>query len=250
MRKWWPWAVFFVLLGCAAYSQFLNQPQQQGPRVQPKQETAQGVSGDHKANNAAPAHESPSGKPQEAHNGHDAESGEILGVKRGEWLLFFATLLLWYATMRLVWDARQNAQRQLRAYLFVDKIDCSIEGNEVHLELKNSGQTPAYNIRQWTAASLRPLANPGTFERIDVISTPFDVGPGGTAHVRFPPPTRARTERQTIIDGPNGLFVFGEIFYRDAFEVERWTRFRLVQAGASNVEHARVEACTEGNEAS
>jgi hypothetical protein len=51
----------------------------------------------------------------------DHVHGEILGVKYGEWLLFLATAGLASATWQLVTGAEKTAERQLRAYVLVEK---------------------------------------------------------------------------------------------------------------------------------
>jgi hypothetical protein len=77
----------------------------------------------------------------------DHVHGEILGVKYGEWLLFLATTALFWATWRLVTGAEKTAQRQLRAYVFVESgsithIDDDEGVPEVYVTIKNFGQTP------------------------------------------------------------------------------------------------------------
>ena len=47
--------------------------------------------------------------------------GEFLGVKFGEWLLVLETVALAVTTWMLVKGAEKTAERQLRAYVLVDK---------------------------------------------------------------------------------------------------------------------------------
>jgi hypothetical protein len=54
--------------------------------------------------------------------------GEILGVKYGEWLLFAATMGLWWATWRLVKSAEKTAERQLGAYIGIEW--CKVVSND------------------------------------------------------------------------------------------------------------------------
>lgn len=93
--------------------------QQQGPWVQTQQETAQSISGDQKPDEAAQARESGVSKRQHTQSAENAQNAEILGVKRGEWLLFFATLALWWSTRRLVTDAGKQFVKTERPYLFI-----------------------------------------------------------------------------------------------------------------------------------
>lgn len=85
----------------------------------------------------------------------DAQTADIGGVKRGEWLLFFATLGLWFATWQLVRGADQAAKRQLRAYVSVEKFIANpirrtdtdrIDGWELSIFWKNSGTTPTRDL--------------------------------------------------------------------------------------------------------
>jgi hypothetical protein len=62
--------------------------------------------------------------------------------------LFVATWFLWLATKGLVKGADENAERQLRAYVYVEKTNLTFE-NEVwnhSFQMKNFGQTPAHNV--------------------------------------------------------------------------------------------------------
>jgi hypothetical protein len=83
--------------------------------------------------------------------------GELLEVKYGEWLIFLATVALFFATAALVWatwllasGAERTAQRQLRAYVHVTEArlqQASVGAHPtVHASIKNAGQTPAYNV--------------------------------------------------------------------------------------------------------
>src|SRR5665213_99202 len=97
-----PVLALLALISLAVFGQWLQQAQKQTPRVDSKQEAAQSVGGNDKASEHAPAHGEPPGKPEHTSGAEHPENSEIWGVKRGEWLLFLATLGLWYATWRLV----------------------------------------------------------------------------------------------------------------------------------------------------
>jgi hypothetical protein len=82
----------------------------------------------------------------------DHVHSEILGVKYGEWLLFLATAALFWATWRLVTGAEKTAERQLRAYLFVQPVGVDIldDGDSCKVTItyavKTTGQTPAFQL--------------------------------------------------------------------------------------------------------
>jgi uncharacterized protein len=63
-------------------------------------------------------------------------------------LLFGATLALYVATRELVVGAEDTAKKQLRAYVFIDKASVVLDGRtfKTKVDLKNYGQTPAYDV--------------------------------------------------------------------------------------------------------
>lgn len=102
-------------------------------------------------------------------------------------LLFLATLALWWSTRRLVQGADRNAERQLRAYVFVvplstyflyDGENCQVT---ITFAMKNTGQTPAYQLT--TFSEIRNLMVP-TAEKLETPSAlgneaAVSIGPGG-----------------------------------------------------------------------
>jgi hypothetical protein len=64
-------------------------------------------------------------------------------------LLFAATLALWWSTRRLVKSGENTAKRQLRAYIVATIKGCDVPETSdgiftFHLAIKNTGQTPAH----------------------------------------------------------------------------------------------------------
>jgi hypothetical protein len=79
---------------------------------------------------------------------HPNSEHEILDIRPGEWLLAIATWMLWYATARLVKGADRTAERQLRAYVFVEKTNFQStgpQGWDIRYRIKNFGHTPAHD---------------------------------------------------------------------------------------------------------
>jgi hypothetical protein len=85
-------------------------------------------------------------------------------------LLGLATIFLWLATRDLVDGAERTSRRQLRAYVFphtVDAADRGHLGDNINDALKgyvgsvttirNSGQTPAYDLRHWGGLDVRRI---------------------------------------------------------------------------------------------
>jgi hypothetical protein len=88
---------------------------------------------------------------------------------------------------------RNSARRQLRAYVFIQEGELNVPPPlgvmtaappKGHLEFKNSGQTPAYDLRvialePWVDAFPKPAATPTEFLK-EFVPTSM-LGPGGAA---------------------------------------------------------------------
>jgi hypothetical protein len=161
--------------------------------------------------------------------------GEILGVKYGEWLLFGATMGLWWATWLLVKGAEKTAERQLRAYLFPDAIIITdIESYpEVTVTIKNSGQTPAQEHSIWATMGVASFPNCDSPTRPNgpPNSSMGPLAPGATTHFFIVPQPRITAhDLQEIREGRAAIYLTGGIEYRDAFGKSRYTNFCYVRA--------------------
>jgi hypothetical protein len=150
-------AVFAI--GFSVASQFLPQV----PQFQAKQEPAKGV--EQQGNPAALPPSKIGEHPQQSDGNAPQHAPEltVFRVRVGEGVLAIATVLLVVATWVLVVDARHNAQRQSRAYVSIfsgiirwqnihDTQTGEVKtGIRISVELRNSGQTPAYNLTTWIA---------------------------------------------------------------------------------------------------
>jgi hypothetical protein len=173
--------------------------------------------------------------------------------------LWIATYLLYRATRELVTGADNTAKRQLRAYISVKEDDhepirdVSLPDNpsahflDIHILIKNVGQTPAFKLTQWTKV------HTGKF----ITQLPsFDAEP--SPGVYMPPGmemacvTRIDTPwtRQMIeMDTGDGmcLHVWGEIHYLDSFDTPRFVKFRFVKRHGDTGK--ALECYPEGNDA-
>ena len=147
--------------------------------------------------------------------------------------LFVATLLLWVAIRNLVEGSSDTSERQLRAYVTLAGGQMRIVnltggglGVSIDIELKNSGQTPAYGFTTW----VRPP------EVHDKDAVPFGpptplsertgssiVGSGANVTVNYTIPL---TDQDAINNGSKRIFVWGGADYTDAFGVARYFHFR------------------------
>ena len=143
---------------------------------------------------------------------------------------------------RAITETKNTGERQLRAYLLVDRADLhdgttlnppqpartNIPGVTIHL--KNFGATPAYNVRSWAEIDVVPTAQITRLTHPPLINAyGMTVGPGGgfmKSHWFNRPITPA--EINDIATGARCICVYGRIEYIDAFERSRFTDIKMV----------------------
>ena len=171
--------------------------------------------------------------------------GDFVGVPWDGWVAIFtgvltvATIGLWVANWKSLEHARTTSERQLRAYVGVQKATIKNIGTDDPLEawivIKNSGQTPAYHLRHWRDMSLgpSPVREAPTDEEL---SQSVYLGPGDTFDIV------ATLERPTGIDlimertkADNDVWLTGAIYYTDAFGKDREFKFRYYWAGQNKL---------------
>jgi hypothetical protein len=221
---------------------------------------------------------SPTTQPQPPeHPGEQQKSSpEEWGLVIATWALVFITgglafytARLWNATKTLADDARiaaerqakdvresldigertiaqmgDTAERQLRAYMTINggKIFCESRYGgwwlEWHPVITNVGQTPAYGVRVYTMADIRPVPLPGDTDLIGELEpgegSRSTVGPGGSvfpaANLNGPisdselEQLKARENRRR----GEAFYVWGRVTYRDIFQKERHTNFCML----------------------
>ena len=150
-----------------------------------------------------------------------------------------AALLQFSALIWTIGVMRSSAQRQLRAYVGIVGGEMTyinlIEGGyglDIHIMLKNFGQTPGYKLTTW----IKPP------QILDKGVIPFDepipinerngesfLGPGGEFHIRWTIPI-ADTDLASINDGSKKIFVWGGLDFIDAFRRQRHFIFRMINS--------------------
>jgi len=155
----------------------------------------------------------------------------------------------------------RTARRQLRAYVFVSsaKVTNVIDDDgmpKAVVVIKNSGQTPAYDLLNATGFTANTYPSLPTLkltiadEDFSISKTRISLGPKDTS-ISITTADRKLTEQQwaSIADGTGAVYVYGEIRYRDVFGKNQRTRYRLMMGGAVGVSGGQLTGCEEGNEA-
>jgi hypothetical protein len=170
-----------------------------------------------------------------------------------------ATVLLAVITLGLILsgvDQLRTTRAQMRAYVWAEinpskNLDDPNFG--VSANIKNSGQTPAYEVHTWS--NTQPVAEPppngfvfaGAPEHIP--GPRYVVNPSSKHFMQaFPEVALTVEERFAIRDGFLVLYFWGEVRYRDTFGENRMARFRL-RLAAEGLHGGQWAYCDEGNDA-
>jgi hypothetical protein len=154
-------------------------------------------------------------------------------------VLAAGTFALWRATRRLVKDAKQTAERQLRAYVVVHKGRAILTWNDhqvsIFVDLRNSGQTPAYKFRSITWIDILDSHLPPPFERLN---EPVEIV--GNPNSIIGPKSPISINRHRFLEGDDLdriqaeakiIYVWGRVDYVDAFGIDRWFIYRWAMFG-------------------
>jgi hypothetical protein len=169
-------------------------------------------------------------------------------------------LLLFFATASLVWYARDTARTQLRAYVsFRPKVPIQFptldqwHTNGMIFLVSNDGQTPADGLIHTTRMAIRNVQAPN-LEPITVQQTggSFVVNPGMFSEIKMVlPQALSEQERDALIHGRTGIYIWGEVHYRDRFQWffqgPRSTRYAMLYKGDGGPSSS-INWLTEGNQ--
>jgi hypothetical protein len=171
------------------------------------------------------------------------------------------TVFLTIVTGGLVWIGHQQiatSRAQLRAYVLVSKSVVTTAFPEAQVTIKNSGQTPAYNVINVGGFAMDRYPPPPTLDLIisdGEFASPARsrevLGPGDSSVsvVSAARPPLTAPEKASLANGTCIIYVYGEIRYRDTFGREQWTKYRFMMGGPVGVRGGQLAACEEGNEA-
>lgn len=164
--------------------------------------------------------------------------------------------MLWWATQALVRGAEATAAKQLRAYVNPDQF--SLEDFEVGkipsvtVRIRNSGQTPAYDVTLhvvWKLADLKkPLELPVPTEP-NQTSSRSTIGANGEIRTKIKIPRVGQNTINAIARGVAAFYVVGEARYRDIFGHDHVTTFRGQYDQAAQKRGLNLKRLDEGNSA-
>ena len=143
------------------------------------------------------------------------------------------------ATRRGNRDARRSSERQLRAYVLIERIELATvrDKPEFTAYARNSGQTPAYGLR-FSIGVTSP--EPGGDAEIDE-QKPFvslDIGAGADQPMSVRWEVFDGKHRDDVLNGRANAWLHGVITYRDVFGKERSSWFKSVIRGEAHPDEA------------
>lgn len=148
----------------------------------------------------------------------------------------------------------RTAKTQVRAYVNIAGIQIldplERRNARVIVEYKNSGQTPAYNVRAWAGVHVREFPLKSIF-----VDAPSDLpigqevlASGRDARFEVPFSTLNGFEDMELTEGRAAFWVWGEITYRDVFKKAHFTKFRYFCHG-DGLPRGSMSPDISGNEA-
>jgi hypothetical protein len=259
------WAIIFGLAITVVALWPSYYPYGQAPKINSQEQTKDGIGRDQTSHEAPSTSVDIAREQQAEHRRENAPEVTFLGIKPGEWLLAIVTWMLWLATARLVRGADKTAERQLRAYVFVKAVDIGDRGQLPKIAeiedlkgflasfaiVRNSGQTPAYDVIHWAEIAVRAISDEATLSpplRLDLVSA-NTIPPGGEiTKLRWAPNKLSDDDIAGIKNSTKAIFVYGRIEYIDAFAKKRFTNYRLAFSGVyPPKENASMTFCNSGN---
>ena len=152
-------------------------------------------------------------------------------------LLFLATLALYCSTRDLVKGAERTAERQLCAFVFLTGTGIIEKKNGKDIlavaHFKNFGQTPAYNMKIYgkMAVGDYPLRKKLPALVFSVDRSSESIGPTDTRDQYQTLTALPSGEKDAVIAKRSAIYLYGTLFYRDAFGKARCTAYRFFYVG-------------------
>jgi hypothetical protein len=130
--------------------------------------------------------------------------------------------------------ASKTAERQLRAYISIDldterKPKVNTDLIEIDFKVTNRGQTPAYGMFHWNRVQIRPFPESGPLRRDrggKLLYGRTDVASGAKFGITAYYGQGIGVEELIALQkGQKRIYLFGAIYFRDAFERRRYLRY-------------------------
>ena len=180
----------------------------------------------------------PSAQEVEAVAEQEAAKRRIGGLQPDWWLVIFTGILslgtmgLWLATRKLVTGAEKTAERQLRAYLYIEKTGFSnrplIGKWTITYVIRNFGSTHAHKVEVDAIASAVDWnsGKPAVPPPIDTFGL-GSIGPGGDFSENEAA-LNGYAYESDLAAGKKAIFLNGQIRYKDVFGRSWRTDFRFL----------------------
>lgn len=178
----------------------------------------------------------------------------------------FVLLVVSYCSLNI---AKDTERRQLRAYIFPDQVMIyNVDGDvtrtakeppKLEVVIKNTGITPGYAITNLVA---------GVILSFPTITSPADIPmsenkyrnrsvstlPAGGVEISYSDIVGAEipltaAQKKSLNDGEKAIYLFGEIIYRDAFDIVRCTRYVFYVGGDAGFNGTTMKHAGQGEEA-
>ena len=166
----------------------------------------------------------------------------------------FAALIGLLIVLALMPDTPNQAQIVgQRAYISVIDADLSdLTGDippTVAVSVKNTGQTPAYDLswRATFAAREVPVTIEIPLDREKKAAT-LNLPPGGVLSYKWTFTDWKKGWNEKIAKGTAAIFAVGEISYKDAYSIRRFTKYRLIHGGGATNTPGKFGPDMRGNE--
>ena len=193
---------------------------------------------------------------QQAQNGSSDKSQK----PPTDWITWFTGVLAGVAILQLIVIgtqihymhgglalSRDTAIRQLRAYV------CIATGivkfrmpnlPEAQIHIKNYGQTPAYDVQMWISTWIEefPLKVTLPTPQKGFNMSAAILAPNEAPHVLIAEHDPVLAESVPLLGTPKGtIYIYGEIQYRDAFGVQRHTKYRYIYGGSQGTPRTMLD---------
>jgi hypothetical protein len=146
-----------------------------------------------------------------------------------------------YLTIIQIGDIEKNSKRQMRAYLSVlppvlGKDSILAPRLIAAARIKNSGQTPAYDVVEAGDLRIVPNAEMSSLPDPRSLANPYGVAPNLVKQVIGPgvefdswrEATGKYQSHQGLDTREYRVVFYGKVFYRDAFGANHWTSYAYV----------------------